>query len=49
MAENSSKWMRPGFHFDPAPFALDLYRLLCMFLADQQVVNLDTHPFSRNF
>ena len=40
------KWMRPGFHFDPAPFALDLYRLLCMFLADQQVVNLDTHPFS---
>ena len=33
--------MRPGLHFDPIPFALDLYRLLCMFLADRQVVSLD--------
>jgi hypothetical protein len=40
------RWMRPGVHLDPTPFTLDLYRLLCMVLADQRVVNLDTGHFS---
>lgn len=31
-------YVRPGLHFDPAPVALDLYRLLCMHLADRWVM-----------
>ena len=31
-------WIKPGLHFDPTSFALDLYRLLCVFLADREVV-----------
>jgi hypothetical protein len=30
--------LRPGLHFDPGPLALDLYRLLCIFLADRKVI-----------
>jgi hypothetical protein len=32
--------------FDPLSFALDLYRLLCMFLADKRVVSVDPNPYS---
>jgi hypothetical protein len=32
--------VRSGLHFDATPFALDLYRLLCMYLADRKVMNL---------
>jgi len=40
-------WIKPGLHFDPTSFALDLYRLLCVFLADREVVkNFDlVEPF----
>lgn len=33
-------YIRPGLHFDPGPFLLDLYRLLVMYLADRRVMNL---------
>jgi hypothetical protein len=31
---------RPGHSIDPSPFLLDLYRLLCMVLADRQFAKL---------
>ena len=34
------EYLREGHHLDPGPFALDLYRLLCMALADQRVAGL---------
>jgi hypothetical protein len=35
-------YLRDGHHFDPGPFALDLYRLLCMVLADPRVSDFKT-------
>ena len=34
MEIRTSEYLRGGRHFDPAPFALDLYRLLCIVLAE---------------
>jgi hypothetical protein len=45
--EPRPKWMKPGLHFDPIPFATDLYRLLCIFLADSKVVKIKPEDFSR--
>jgi hypothetical protein len=43
MAEESrDDFLLPGQHFDPGPFTLDLYRLLCLVLADQRVAALAT-------
>src|SRR5215471_6512034 len=33
------EYLKQGHHLDPGPFALDLYRLLCMVLADQRVAD----------
>jgi len=30
----------PGLHFDPGPLGLDLYRLLCLYLADRRVMSI---------
>ena len=38
--EPTPSHMAPALHFDPGPLALDLYRLLCMYLADRRVMNL---------
>jgi hypothetical protein len=37
MAEETPDFQSQGHSFDPSPFMLDLYRLLCMVLADQRV------------
>jgi hypothetical protein len=41
--------MRPGHHFDRGAITLDLYRLLCMVLADQQVARLSIKSRSISF
>src|SRR5258708_20322258 len=33
-------YIRPGLHFDPGPLGLDLYRLLCLYLADRRVMSI---------
>src|SRR4029077_20024327 len=40
MPEHADDVLKPGQHFDPGPFALDLYRLLCTVLADKAVAKL---------
>ena len=40
MPEHMDDVLKPGQHFDPGPFALDLYRLLCIVLADKAVAKL---------
>ena len=40
VAEDIDDILRPGGNFDPGPFALDLYRLLCIVLADKAVAKL---------
>ena len=40
MPEHTDDVLKPGQHFDPGPFALDLYRLLCVVLADKAVAKL---------
>ena len=40
MPEHTDDVLKPGPHFDPGPFALDLYRLLCIVLADKAVAKL---------
>ena len=40
MPEHADDVLKPGQHFDPGPFALDLYRLLCIVLADKAVAKL---------
>ena len=40
MAEDVDDILRSGQHFDPGPFALDLYRLLCIVLADKAVTKV---------
>ena len=34
---------KPGHAIEPGPFLLDLYRLLCMVLADKQLAKLSAH------
>ena len=40
MAEHIDDVLKPGPHFDPGPFALDLYRMVCLILADKAVAKL---------
>ncbi len=40
MPEHTDDVLKLGQHFDPGPFALDLYRLLCTVLADKAVAKL---------
>lgn len=34
--------MKPGHHIDPGPFLLDLYRLLCIVVADKEVAQIES-------
>jgi hypothetical protein len=38
--ELTPDYIRPGLHFDAGPLGLDLYRLLCLYLADRRVMSL---------
>src|SRR5258707_8463408 len=38
--EPTPDYIRPGLHFDAGPLGLDLYRLLCLYLADRRVMSL---------
>lgn len=38
--EPTPDYIRPGLHFDPGPLGLDLYRLLCLYLADRRVMSI---------
>jgi hypothetical protein len=40
MAEHIDDVLKPGQHFDAGPFALDLYRLVCIVLADKALAKL---------
>jgi hypothetical protein len=41
MVEEPTKdYIKPGLHFDAGPLGLDLYRLLCLFLADRRVMSI---------
>ena len=40
MAEHVDEFLKPRRDFDPGPFALDLYRLLCTVLADKTVAKI---------
>jgi hypothetical protein len=44
MAEVSeSDLLKPGHHFGTGPYLLDLYRLLCMVLADRPLAEMEEH------
>jgi hypothetical protein len=41
--EHLPEYYKPGHTIEPGPFLLDLYRLLCMVLADKQLAQLSEH------
>jgi hypothetical protein len=47
MAEVSENdLLKPGHHFGTGPYLLDLYRLLCMVLADLPLAEMEEHAIT---
>jgi hypothetical protein len=47
MAEVSENdLLKPGHHFGTGPYLLDLYRLLCMVLADRPLAEMEEHAIT---